>query len=290
MKTYTQGSNDWGTPSTSNAIGTYITANFATVFPNGITIGSSSRKLVLTTSTAVRAFLPSAEDGEVLPSGTLTNPGTNYDNELAGELVAAKLNVGFDNYDASFATPTRKLKDMYCNTGSSSFKGKTIAELIVIADNILGGTTSASSDKINELNSILNKFNDYYSSSNSYVGKTYFVCEMPSTGGGSGSGSGSGGDDHGDRAIISATSTDFNVYPNPTVNNFTVNFSSEAETVGSLKLYNIAGQLISEEVINVTEGANYYEVDLTTKSIHANMIMVEVRFNDVIKHTLLIVK
>ncbi len=290
LKTYTQGSNDWGTPSTSNAIGTYITANFATVFPNGITIGSSSRKLVLTTSTAVRAFLPSAEDGEVLPSGTLTNPGTNYDNELAGELVAAKLNVGFDNYDASFATPTRKLKDMYCNTGSSSFKGKTIAELIVIADNILGGTTSASSDKINELNSILNKFNDYYSSSNSYVGKTYFVCEMPSTGGGSGSGSGSGGDDHGDRAIISATSTDFNVYPNPTVNNFTVNFSSEAETVGSLKLYNIAGQLISEEVINVTEGANYYEVDLTTKSIHANMIMVEVRFNDVIKHTLLIVK
>ena len=287
LKTYTQGANDWGTPSTSNAIGTYITANFATVFPNGVTIGSSSRKLVLTTSTAVRAFLPSAEDGEVLPSGTLTNPGTNYDNELAGELVASKLNVGFDKYDASFATPSRKLENMYCNTGSSSFKGKTIAELIVIADNILGGTTSSNSDTRDELNSILNKFNEYYSSNNSYVGKDYFVCEMPEE---DNDDDDDEDDDHGDRAIISATSTDFNIYPNPTVNNFTVNFTSEASTVGSLKMFNIAGQLISEEMINVTEGANYYEVDLTTKSIHANMIMVEVRFNDVIKHTLLMVK
>lgn len=284
LKTYTQGSSDWGTSSTSNAIGSYITANFATVFPNGITIGSSSRKLVLTTSTAVRAFLPSSEDGEVLPTGTLTNPGTGYDNELAGELVAAKLNVGFDNYFPAFASPTRKLQDMYCNTGSSSFKGKTVAELIVIADNILGGTVSSNQDKRDELNSILKKFNEFYSSNNTYQNKDYFTCEVPSS-------NNSGEDDH-HRGIVETniSNANFNIYPNPAKYEFIVNFSSELNCVGSLKLYDLAGKLISEEPVYVNVGENQYKVDLLSKSIKASMIIVEFKYDNEIKRNIVIVK
>lgn len=287
LNTYTQGSNDWGTSSTSNAIGSYITTNFATVFPNGLTIGSNSRKLVLTTSSAVRSFLPSSEDGEVLPTGTLTNPGSGYDNELAGELVAAKLNVGFDNYFPAFAAPTRKLEDMFCNTGSSSYKGKTVAEIIVIADNILGGTVSSNQDKRDELNSILKKFNEFYSSNNSYIDKNYFVCELSSCD----EDDDEDDDDH-HRGIVETnlSNVNFNIYPNPAKYEFVVNFSSELNCVGSLKLYDLAGKLISEEPVYVNAGENFYKVDLLSKSIKASMVIVEFKYENEIKRNIVIVK
>ena len=277
LLTYTQSS--YGSESTT-AAKTYLINNFSTAFPNGLTIGTSSKKIVFNTAAALIAFLPCTEDGGSIPSGTLTNPTlSTYNSKTAGELVAAILNVTFDDVNANFASPSHKLKNMYCNV--SPYKGKTVEEVIQIASAMMGGT-NYSSDNRDKMRSVLKKLNAFYSTSTSSVDNTDFLCEKPSSSGSS--------DGHGDRAAVSTTSSDFNVYPNPAVNNFTVNFSSTVATVGTLKLYNLAGQLISEEMINVTEGANYYEVELASKSINANMIVVEVKYNDIIKHTLLVVK
>lgn len=285
LKTYTQGSNEWGTSSITNSVGAYITSNFESVFPNGITIGSSSRKLILTTSSAVGSFLPSTDKGNVLPTGTLTNPGIGYDNELAGELIAAKLNVGFDEYDEAFANPTRKLKDMFCNMGSSAFKGKTIAELIIIADNIIGGTVTSTQDKIDELSSILKKFNEFYSPENSHVGKTYFVSEMQSL-----NINNEGGFQQKGIVVTENDNNEISIYPNPAKYEFVAQINSTSNCFGTMKLVDLAGNIISEEPVYIIEGDNFFKVDLLNKSIKASMVIVEFKCNNDIKRNIVIVK
>src|SRR5450432_1883659 len=70
----TQTQTDWGATCNGGS-SSYMTTNFHGAFPNGITIGCGSNKLVLTTAQAVTDFLPSTGTSSVLPSGTKTNPG-----------------------------------------------------------------------------------------------------------------------------------------------------------------------------------------------------------------------
>lgn len=284
LKTFTQDYNGWGNSSKSSEAVTYLSTNFSKAFPNGISIGSSSRGLILSNSKAISSFLPSMEISKVLPIGTIIDPGKGYENELAGELVAAKLNVGFDSYDKSFSKSARNLKDMYCNLGSSNIKGKTVAELILIADNLIGGTVSSKQDFVDELILVLKKLNDFYSSNNTYLTKNYFVCEMPTM---------INSIDLGNNKGILETekiSNEFNVYPNPAKFEFVMKFSSEVNSIGSLKLIDLAGNIISEESVYVNTGDNFYKVDLLSKAIKASMVTVEFKYNNEIKRNIVIVK
>ena len=65
--TYTQGG--WGSTPNGNNPGMYLQNNFSSVFPNGLTIGCNN-KIKLTSSMAVKSFLPQGTTARQLNSGT----------------------------------------------------------------------------------------------------------------------------------------------------------------------------------------------------------------------------
>ncbi len=166
----------WGANSNGYDPAAYMNSNFAAAFtaPNHLTIGCGSRLLRLSSAAAVGAFLPSYGSVAMLPTGTLTNPGAGYSNNLAAELVALKLSMRFDEIDASFSPSMAMLKDMVISSGT--FAGWTVQQLVAAADAAIGGCSSTYS--LNTLNSALININyNYYQGSG---GNGFLVC--PSSG------------------------------------------------------------------------------------------------------------
>jgi hypothetical protein len=166
----------WGANSNGYDPAAYMNSNFAAAFPAPahLTIGCGSRLLRLSTAAAVGAFLPSYGSVAMLPTGTLTNPGAGYSNNLAAELVALKLSMRFDEVDASFSPSTAMLKDMVISSGT--FAGWTVQQLVTAADAAIGGCSTTYT--LNALNSALININyNYYQGSS---GNGFLVC--PSSG------------------------------------------------------------------------------------------------------------
>jgi hypothetical protein len=156
FRTYTQGG--WGAPANGNNPGVYRNANFAAAFPQGLVIGcQSGNTLTLTSAQAVQDFLPSGSTPSALP-GDLTNPGNAYDNVFAGQLVAITLSLGFDAYDPNFAGSTGFLGDQII--GSGTFEGMTIAQVVAIANQVIGGCSNQYS--FSALNDVLSDINENF--------------------------------------------------------------------------------------------------------------------------------
>lgn len=162
----------WGAVSNGTDAAAYLAAYFDWVFPapDNIVIGSGTRKLKLTTAAAITAFLPSTGTVAKLPSGTLVNPGSSYSNALAGELVALKLTLKFDEYNPAFSTSDVMLKDMVIASGP--FAGYTVAALAAEADNKLGN--SACSFSLTQLQTAISTINNGYEGGNEAAG--YLLC------------------------------------------------------------------------------------------------------------------
>jgi hypothetical protein len=169
-KTFTQGG--WGADANGNNPGTYLQSHFAAAFgANGLTIGSIN-KLKLSSANAVNAFLPSGTAAAVLPSGTKSDPGSGYRNVLAGQLVALTLNVVFDAYDESFSVTTCKLGDQII--GSGAFKDKKISEFLALANEVIGGSSTAYA--LSDINDAATKINENFD--NGTVDNGYLICPL----------------------------------------------------------------------------------------------------------------
>jgi SprB repeat len=168
-KTYTQGA--WGANPCGGNAATFLQTNFAAVFPTGITIGCTN-KLKFTTSTAIRNFLPSGGTAAALPSGTLINPSC-YSNVLAGQLLAATLNVKFDEYFSSFAPAAGNLKNLVIASGP--FVGMTVQQLIDNANSKIGGC-AAFNKTFAEYNTALTNVNATYD--NGVVSGGFLACPL----------------------------------------------------------------------------------------------------------------
>ena len=155
FRTQTQGG--WGTEPHGNNPGTYLYANFAAAFPAGLTIGCNGNTILLTSAVAVSDFLPSGGSPSVLPAGNMVDP-TGYKNTLAGQLVAAKLNVGFDKYDATFSSNSKATGNLIFKSGT--FEGWTVNQLIIEADKTIGGCSSDYAPSA--INDALSTFNENY--------------------------------------------------------------------------------------------------------------------------------
>lgn len=188
---------------------------FANAFPNGITIGCGFRKLSLTTGEAVADFLPSIGPSLRLPFGTMVDPGDSYNNMLAGALVALKLSVGFDEYDADFSNSDMLLKDAVVADGL--FAGMTVSEVIEEADKRIGGCFSWFSR--NQLRIIIQQINQGYAGGE--IANGTLLCtsgmpqldaeQLPEV------------DDSIDEMIEeAATEMEFTAYPNPFTDNTTI--------------------------------------------------------------------
>ena len=154
FRTQTQGG--WGSPPNGNNPGAYLQANFSAAFPNGLTIGCNNRKLTLTSSQAVRNYLPAGGPAAKLPVGHMIDP-TKYKNVLAAQLVAATLSVGLDARDPDFGIANMTLGSAIIQYGP--FSGMTVQELLDLANAFIGdhGGNGYSASAYNEALSSINE-------------------------------------------------------------------------------------------------------------------------------------
>ncbi|NII28319.1 hypothetical protein HB364_24770 [Pseudoflavitalea sp. X16] len=134
LRTQTPGG--WGAEPNGNNAGTYLHANFAAAFPNGLTVGCTpDYNVMLTTAQAITDLLPTGGQAAVLTQN-YTNPAA-IKNVLVGHLVALTLSTGFDVYDANFGQAGIQLGQM--QIGSGTFAGWTVNDFLAEANKTLGG-------------------------------------------------------------------------------------------------------------------------------------------------------
>jgi hypothetical protein len=132
LRTQTPGG--WGAPPRGTNPASYLYANFAGAFPEGMVIGCDYT-ITFTSAEAITKFLPAGGKAAKLTKSYIDPNGVK--NVLTGHLTALTLSVGFDNYDDTFGAAGMKLGDMVIKSGA--FAGFTVAEFLDIANSTVGG-------------------------------------------------------------------------------------------------------------------------------------------------------
>ena len=154
-RTQTQGG--WGSNPSGNNPGAYLHANFNDAFGE-LTVGCapSNYYIKLTSAQAVTDLLPTGGKAAAL-TANFTNPAS-VKSVLVGQIVALKLSVGFDDYDANFGESSVPLWKMII--GSGPFKGYSVYDFLTIAEQVFGGCSTAFTPaQINETASAINENN-----------------------------------------------------------------------------------------------------------------------------------
>ena len=155
FRTHTMGG--WGTNCNGNNPGCYRDANFDAAFPSGVTIGCAGGNThTFTTSNAVAVYLPCGGTPGVLANSGVD--GTCIGNTLSGQLLSAKLSLGFDAYDPDFSGADVGIDQLYSTNPGPCF-GMTIVEIVALADSVIGGCKSGNASGLNNL---LTDFNETY--------------------------------------------------------------------------------------------------------------------------------
>jgi hypothetical protein len=142
----------------------YRNANFASAFPSGVSVGcgGGGYSLNFTTSAAISVFLPCGGQ----PT-SLSESGTNIScipNVLAGQLLAAKLSLGFDAADPNFGNAPVAASELTIDEGA--YAGWTIQQIVNRADSVLGGCLNESASNLSDALTI---FNESFVSGDSYT-------------------------------------------------------------------------------------------------------------------------
>jgi hypothetical protein len=151
FKTYTIGG--WGAKPSGNNPGKFLADNFATVYPTGVIVGGT-KTLKLTSASAVEKFLPQTGSPAKLTQNYI-NPTWNV-SSFAGQVLALKLNVDF-----SAASLTRQgLGSLTVVSGELG--GKTVTQVLTLANTVLGGGSLPSGLSLSELHEIVTKINENF--------------------------------------------------------------------------------------------------------------------------------
>jgi len=145
--TYTQGG--WGTKCAGGNAGCLRDANFPAVFPGGLIAGDQDGPdadayyaLWLTSSMAVQNFLPEGTTPDTLDAD-VTDVKNCAAGVFSGQLVAAKLNVAFDDagvFDSKKNQTAKKLGDLvYVQSTNPKLIGWTVRDVIELADRAISG-------------------------------------------------------------------------------------------------------------------------------------------------------
>ena len=155
LNTYTQGG--WGSRPHGHNPGTYLHSKFASAFPNGLTVGCAGGYTVkYTTAWAITNFLPAGGTPAKLKANYVNPPSKSIKNVLVGQVTALALNVGFDNFDPSFSPSGVTLGQMIITSGP--FAGKTVNQFLTIANDVLGGCSTAyTPSQVNETATKINE-------------------------------------------------------------------------------------------------------------------------------------
>ena len=166
FKTFTQGG--YGTSCNGNNPGCYRDANFAGAFPNGLVVGCGNNKLTFTSSSAIENYLPAGGSSSVITSSAV-NP-TSSRGVLSGQLVALTLSAGFDAYDPNFSQSNTSLGSLTISSGT--FAGMTVSNFLQIANDVIGGCSTAYS--LSQINAAATAINENFD--NGTVDRHYLNC------------------------------------------------------------------------------------------------------------------
>lgn len=177
--TFTQGG--WGSSCNGNNPGCFRDAHFDSVYPNGLVIGDpdgidgdAHRALVLTSSAAVEALLPEGGPAKAL-SGDELDPLSSSAGVLAGQIVAARLNVDYD--DAGMSDPLKAKDTIHCGDLAyvagvhASLIGMRVRDVLAIAESVFSGAEGPMVDvdedgtpevSIGDLNTALDVLNNNF--------------------------------------------------------------------------------------------------------------------------------
>jgi len=145
---FTQGG--WGTDCAGGNPGCRRDKSFDSLFPSGLSIGDPDGidgdgdfALLFTSSQAVNDFLP-AKKGPGILDGDQTDPADSSAGEFAGQLLAATLNVAFDDaglLDDCKARTDLKLGDLVLTGGvDADLIGWSVRDLIGLANAVISGS------------------------------------------------------------------------------------------------------------------------------------------------------
>ena len=272
FRTQTQGA--WGALCKGGNSACYMVSHFAAAFssPNYLTVGCGGGfTLKLTTAQAVIDFLPSGGTARAL-TANLVNPGGTYSNVLAGQLVAATLNVQFDLIDPNFSAASSNLGSLVILSGT--FTGMTVSQVIAEANNVLGGCPSQYT--ASQLNAVLTAINQNYD--NGTIDLAFLGCNGASARFING---------HLEESISSLETL---VYPNPFYEKTNIHIMARENGNVKLEVFNVSGKLIdvlfdgqmnagdSRELefngSEMTDAVYYYRITSGSQILNGRLILV----------------
>ncbi len=166
--TFTQGG--WGSPSNS-APGIIRDTYFNSVFPSGLILGGNY-KLTLSSAAAVKNFLPQGGTAAAFTQN-YSNPTSTSAGVLAGQLVALKLSVKYDEAGYIGTNPIN-LGDLVIFSGP--FAGYSVNQFLALAEQAIGGG-SLNGFTFSQINDAATAINENFD--NGTVDKSYLICSVP---------------------------------------------------------------------------------------------------------------
>jgi hypothetical protein len=165
--TFTATQGGWGAPPNGNNIGMLLKNNFALVYPNGVEIGipgAGGFSMKFNSQPAIQAYLPAGSTASSLTSD-LVNPTSSPAGVFGGQVLALQLNVdfGYKGISLGSAGPVGNL--VYSENGSP-LSGKTISNILAIANVALGGGALPSGVTISLLNNVVTSLNEAFDNCN----------------------------------------------------------------------------------------------------------------------------
>ncbi|MBL8000344.1 MAG: T9SS type A sorting domain-containing protein [Flavobacteriales bacterium] len=254
FRTQTQGG--WGAKPSGNNPAKYLQNHWASCFPNGITIGcASGNTLTLTSSTAVKDFLPSGSTPSQLPSD-MVNPGGSYSNVLAGQLVAAVINVTVDACDPNFSPSSEWVGNAWFTNGPLA--GYGVWDVIYLANQYIGGC--GGSFTASQLNDALTMFNENYDNGTTNNGN--LDC----------------GKKEEEKSMFIGTALDRVVlYPNPVNETLTIDLTAATRGATEVMVTDLAGRVVIPTTLIATEAGENQRRELNVSILTDGTYLMVVR-------------
>ena len=144
----------------------YLDANFASVFPTGVSVGcADGYELLFTSAAAVDTYLPctGGAQGLVLTSGGIDPNAAAPDpscwnNAFVSHLLTAKINAAFDAADPAYSASDFPVTGLIRTSGALA--GYSLGEIIAMGDAVIGGCSTEFTP--NQLRGALRDFNQNF--------------------------------------------------------------------------------------------------------------------------------
>lgn len=166
----TYGQGGWGSKANDDGMnpGTILSNNYTTIYPGGVVEvgipGAGAFSMKFTSSTAIETYIPAGMMPKALTNDHV-NPTTTESGVFGGQVLALQLNVDFSFAGITPGGTNCSFGDLVFADPTSPLFGKTVREILAIANHALGGSNvSGYGVTIGNLNTLANNLNDSFGS------------------------------------------------------------------------------------------------------------------------------